>query len=163
MEHSPGLTRHDRRTRVDPDDLHAVRGVEDERSAVPGCGVARPHDRQLRHDAPNADFRAKGRPRDVATVDDRELRLLVRWMAADGGSGSRRDLACPDIGNSVDLRQAVPAIPGEAEAPAVTRHLTATDDRDRDAVAGLERNRPAVDHEAGVGHAAAPVRRSRTT
>ena len=44
-------------------------------------------------------------------------------------------------------RQAVPAVAGQAQRPAAAGHLAGAQDRDRDRVARLERDRPPVDDD----------------
>src|SRR6185369_16616450 len=73
------------------------------------------------------------------------------WQAfrvpAHGHPGSRRGLARSDIGDAVDLREAVAAVPGEAQRPASGRDLARPEDRDRHRVARLERDRAPVDDD----------------
>ena len=75
----------------------------------------------------------------------------------DPQPGPCRGLARPDVGDAVDLGQAVPAVAGEAQRPAAPGHLAAAQDRERDRVARLERDRPTVDDDPPAGRPAPPT------
>ena len=76
-------------------------------------------------------------------------------MPRDPQPGPRRGLARPDVGDAVDLGEAVAAIAGQAQRPAAPGDLAAAQDRDRDRVARLERDRPPVDDDPPAARRAA--------
>src|SRR6185295_11508294 len=100
--------------------------------------------------SPDADLRGERRPGQVGSVDDRERRLAVARMPDDERPRPGRHLAGPDVGDAVDLGEAVAAVAGEAEATAVTGDLARPEDRDRDRVVPTELDRPAVDDDPAV-------------
>src|SRR5882762_9255539 len=72
-------------------------------------------------------------------------------MASDNGPWPSRDLARPDVGDTVDGRQAVATVPGETES-SLAGALSRADDGDGDRIARRERDRTAVDNDpAGFG------------
>ena len=58
-----------------------------------------------------------------------------------------RRLARPDKRDAIDLAQAVPAIAGQAQRPATTGDLATAQDRERDRIPCLERDRRPVDDD----------------
>jgi hypothetical protein len=79
-------------------------------------------------------------------------------MAPDGQPGPGRNLAASDIGDTLDLDEAISAVAGKAERPALGRRLARSQDRDRDRIAGLERQRVTVDDDVlRFGHSGSIV------
>ena len=103
---------------------------------------------------------------DVRSARVRDVRCGTTGVAAcprpDAGrprARPRRDLAGPDVRDAVDLGEAVAAVAGQAQRPAATRQLARPEDRERDRVARLERERPSVDDDpAAAGAVGAPTR-----
>ena len=166
MQHPAGISGHDRRTGIDAHDLAAVPGVEEQDIAA--CGARRFHGGLAARAATdhgdiglgsaNGDLRADRHQGQVSPVDHREPGLATGRVADDHGPRSRGDLAGPDVGDAVDLRQAVPAVARQAEAATVTGHLARSNDRDGDGIPIRELDRSPVDDDpAGdlgrcVGH-----------
>ena len=72
---------------------------------------------------------------------------MTRHDPGDAQSGAGGGLARPDVGRAVDLGETVAAIARKAQRAAPPGDLAAAQDRDRDRVARLERDRPAVDDD----------------
>ena len=68
-------------------------------------------------------------------------------MASDRQAGTARHLARPDVGDAVDLGQAVATVPGQAQRPAAARRVACPEDGNRDGVALPERDGLTVDDD----------------
>jgi hypothetical protein len=150
----------DRWPRIDRDDLVARGGVEQE-DVLPGPVGLSPRrrpartaadDDDVRLDSANGHLSHRGRCGQVRLRDDRQPWHVARWMAVHRKAGPGRNLAASDVGDAVDLGEAVAAVTREAERPPGAGRLSGTQDRDRNRVARQELDRLAVDDDvAGVG------------
>ena len=129
----------ERRSGIDPHDLDPIVRVHHVGFAPGGTGLggggptrSRADDRQVDGEAVDPDLDVGCWLREVGRLHDRERRLARGRVSLDDRSGPGRRQARPDIGDTVDGREAVAAVAGQAQRPTPARHLARTDDRDRD-------------------------------
>ena len=164
VEHAVGRADHDHRPGVDRDDLLAGMGVED------ADGLARPlrlggrgepagaaaDDRDVHLEMVQLDRDRERRGRQIRGGHHGERRHRLDRMPGDPQSRAGGGLARPDVGGAVDLGETVAAIAGEAQRAAPPGDLAAAQDRDRDRIARLERDRPPVDDDPPAARRRAP-------
>ncbi len=166
MDHRTVAPDDDRGPGVDGNHLVALAAIEDE-------------------DPPPGTLGLRGRGSSgLATADDRDIGLVmpdrdldlarlvvpprrtVRGMALDGQPVTRRGQAGPDVGDALDLGDAVAAVTGQAQGSTSSRMLAGPHHGHRHRVARLVRQVGAVEQEsAGVrahGSEASTGRRRQT-
>ncbi len=143
VEHPRRRPRDDGRPGVDAGHLDAVARVEDQGVVALAGGRAAGRPAADDHGPDRAPFDGHVRAPRV----DEERRVPVDGMPRHDGTRPSGRLACPHERDAIDDREAVPAVAGEAERPAATRLLAGTQDRDRERVARVGLDRPAIDDD----------------
>ena len=126
VKHSVAGPGDEQRACVGRHHFRAIGGIEDDdgltacRRGSGGSSTARPatHHRDVHDAPPDLDFAMTRRCGRIRCCDHRQRRQPVRRVAGDRQPGSGRGLACPDVGDAVDLREAVAAIASQAERAA---------------------------------------------
>ncbi len=170
VEHERRRPHDDQRPRIDPDDLIALLGIEDEHPLAGLLGrrggllaaVATADHGDIDMGPQDLDVGAGQGRREVGAGNLGQRRQPVRRVADDGETRSGLQLARPDVGDALDPRQAVAAIAGQAQRPWAGGCRAAAQDRDRDRVTGGEGHGATVDDDtsrlgdprrtAAVGH-----------
>ena len=155
VEHPARSPDDDHRSGVDRHDLLAGPGIQDADRAPGTLGVrGRGSPARPAADDRNVDLEVVelGRRRERGRGEIRgghhgECRHRPGRMPRNAQPRRRRGLARPDVRDAIDLGEAVPAIPGQAQRPAAPRDLPTAQDRHRHRIARLERHRPPVDDD----------------
>ena len=168
VEHPAARPGDDRGTGIDRDHLVTGAGVEDDHGSAGGSrsrlglepGRPATHDRDVHLEPADLDRHAGRRRPEVRPLHDGERRHVVRRMADDDHPRARRRLARPNVGDAVDLGQAIAAIAGQAQRATTPWDHSGAQDGDRHGITRLESDRPPIDDDpaarhgrrAGVGH-----------